>query len=1234
MAKYGFLATIGADTSGLTVALKQIDNESKNVNSNLRAIKEGLKFQPKSLELLESQASALSDQIDITSKKLEALKSVEDDVNAARESGNMSKSGYDSFLKQISDTEAKLKTLNIELTSTKGRIEDIQNSAPKVTALSELDKQLSEIQKSLQLNPGNLELVTQKYFNLGKQITETRNKLEELKRQQNEMTESSDYVSSDEYEAMRRKILDTEAELRRLISAQNDMVDDKGKLKDIASGYEEIEDNAKKARKSVITLGDLIKSNLIADFLGDALRQVSGYVKDFIGQGIELASDLTEVQNVVDTTFGDGAGKIYDWADAAATSFGMSSLQAQKYNGTMGAMLKSMGLTDDAVLKMSTDMVGLAGDMASFYNLDVEDAFYKIRAGISGETEPLKALGINMSVANLEAFALSQGIEKTWEQMDQAEQAALRYNYLMSQTADAQGDFSKTSDSYANQQRILKLQIDNLSASLGEQLLPHLNDIIITVNDKLPEISEKADEIFSKIGDGIGWIMDNGDLVIGIVEGLAVSFGVLTVAAKFDKITSGLSNIKKGVEAAGAAMAAHPLITALTLITAAALAAKGALNNYTESMDVSHIDDHTRAIMDETDAIKAQKREYDDLIEKKNENIESDLAEADNVKRLWTELQRYTNESGKVYKERERADEIISLLNENYGLNIGYIDGQIQGYQELASAMDDYIEKLRIESRIRNGQEAYDAAVKNYDELIKKRDELVEQQNVYWETDKKLLSQGLDIQWGSQRGALDEEIASINELIKAEEKEMEEYESLFEEKNKLGDTSSIGAGNGGSESSDDDEKTDIEKYEEKLQEKNDEIEHLFNTRQINAEERDKMLVEALNDDFDLANAETLKKDSELYYKLLGQHEDYIEDKKKADEKAAEDERKAAEKAAEDAKKAADEQTKAELDEIKERHEAKGDEIDYTAAAAELESELISKGCDKNAETWKSYYKTVEDYRKKADKQASEERKKANEKALDDLKDTLKESGNAIEDSYKEIAKDRENAIKEFSDISLSETIKDKNGNETEVLTDLDAESKRLDKYMSSLEKLKQTGISDSLLEQVYAKSYDDGSRQKFIDTILGLSENNRKLYYEDWEKLQGKQQEAADMSISDKLKDVNMETTNSVEDVFGSMSALAYEDGEETARSYLQGIIDGMGGLNDINTISSIFNTALFPDTAATNRNNSTSDNSKMLSAFSGIKLTINVNEKETVTKTIGELIGMGAVSGGAVFNI
>ena len=264
-------------------------------------------------------------------------------------------------------------------------------------------------------------------------------------------------------------------------------------MKENEKAVEGLGNELKDGEKKAISFGDVLKANILSDAIIGGFKALGGAIKSavsgfasFAKEGVNLASDLGEVQNVVDTTFGSsGAKEIETFAKSAATSFGMSELSAKQFTGTIGSMFKSMGVADKEVLSMSTSITGLAGDMASFYNLDPQEAFDKLRSGISGETEPLKQLGINMSVTNLEAYALSQGITTAYQKMSQAEQATLRYNYIMQATADAQGDFSKTSDSFANQQRILQLNIENLSASIGKKLLPTVNSFTTAINGLL-----------------------------------------------------------------------------------------------------------------------------------------------------------------------------------------------------------------------------------------------------------------------------------------------------------------------------------------------------------------------------------------------------------------------------------------------------------------------------------------------------------------------------------------------------------------------------------------------------------------------------------------------------------------------------------------------------------------------------------------------------------------------------
>lgn len=206
-------------------------------------------------------------------------------------------------------------------------------------------------------------------------------------------------------------------------------------------------------------------------------------------EAVDAASDLREVQNVVDVTFGESAGQINEWAQTAIKQFGLTETKAKQFTSTLGAMMKSAGLAGPEIVTMSEDLAGLAADMSSFYNLDFDTAFQKIRSGISGETEPLKQLGINMSVANLNAFALEKGLTTTFEKMSQGEQISLRYQYLMKATADAQGDFARTSDGYANSLRLLGSNIESIKTKLGTILIPALENATGWLNSTIEALT-------------------------------------------------------------------------------------------------------------------------------------------------------------------------------------------------------------------------------------------------------------------------------------------------------------------------------------------------------------------------------------------------------------------------------------------------------------------------------------------------------------------------------------------------------------------------------------------------------------------------------------------------------------------------------------------------------------------------------------------------------------------------
>ena len=348
-----------------------------------------------------------------------------------------------------------------------------------------------------------------------------------------------------------------ERDADRMADAMEDSADDQSDA--MRKAWDKTESDAGSGSRKVIDdiddIGDKARStgNEIESSLGKAFSGLASKIGGIMGtvfaveeifefgkEAVNLGSDLVEVQNVVDTVFKDGSGEIDKFAKDAIKQFGLSELSAKQFTSTMGAMLDSMGDFDQAELvDMSTTLAGLAGDMASFYNLDAQEAFDKLRSGISGETEPLKQLGINLSAANLEAFALANGIEKTYDKMTEQEKALLHYNYILDATASAQGDFTKTQDSWANKTRILTEEFNSLKGTLGQGLINVLNPLVTSINASLmPTLQGLADK-FLYLTESFNWDELIGNVNFGPIMASLGNLGS-SISGLADTIGSGL----------------------------------------------------------------------------------------------------------------------------------------------------------------------------------------------------------------------------------------------------------------------------------------------------------------------------------------------------------------------------------------------------------------------------------------------------------------------------------------------------------------------------------------------------------------------------------------------------------------------------------------------------------------------------------------------------------------------
>lgn len=287
---------------------------------------------------------------------------------------------------------------------------------------------------------------------------------------------------------------------------------------------------------------------------------VVGAVK-FSKKCIELGSDLQEVQNVVDVTFPAMTQQIDAFARNAATKFGLSETMAKKFAGTFGAMAKSFGFNEQSAYNMATALTALSGDVASFYNITQDEAYTKLKSVFTGETETLKDLGVVMTQAALDQYALANGYGKTTQAMSEAEKVALRFAFVQNKLGLAQGDFARTSDSWANQTRLLKLQWESFMATVGRALIVVFTPLIKALNvlmGKLVQAGQAFADFVSKISgkdvssaaSGVGQIgaeMGNmGGATAGAVDGAVSGADRATKAAKkLQKQLMGFDEINK-----------------------------------------------------------------------------------------------------------------------------------------------------------------------------------------------------------------------------------------------------------------------------------------------------------------------------------------------------------------------------------------------------------------------------------------------------------------------------------------------------------------------------------------------------------------------------------------------------------------------------------------------------------------------------------------------------------------
>lgn len=278
------------------------------------------------------------------------------------------------------------------------------------------------------------------------------------------------------------------------------------------------------------------------------MNNVAGKMKDIGGKltatltapilgagvaSVKLASDFEESINKVDVAFKTSSGYVKEWSETTLTNFGIAQGSALDMVATFGDMSVSMGLSTGKASEMSTALVGLVGDLASYKNIRLEEAETALTAIYTGETESLKSLGIVMTQANLERFAMNTGIEKSIKDMTEAEKVQLRYNFVMEKTSNAHGDFERTNTGAANQMRIFTEGLKQLGQQIGTILLPIFTKIITKINmaadwfSKLSTENKTTIVIIGSVAAAIGPLLVVLGTLITSITSLSAALPVL-----------------------------------------------------------------------------------------------------------------------------------------------------------------------------------------------------------------------------------------------------------------------------------------------------------------------------------------------------------------------------------------------------------------------------------------------------------------------------------------------------------------------------------------------------------------------------------------------------------------------------------------------------------------------------------------------------------------------------------
>jgi len=400
---------------------------------------------------------------------------------------------------------------------------------------------VSKIQRSLKVIQSEFAAASSKLGDFGKSTDGLKLKADSLSRQMELQKDKVAALTKSYQESVEKKGADAKATENLKIKLnyanaelgkmQQELKATTEELKTKSSAWYKLSESMDKAGEKMKAVGDKISS------AGKTLS--TAVTLPLLGIGTaatKMAMDAVESENLFEVAMGAVAGDARKWSEETSKALGLNAYNVRNNMATYNAMLTSMGLTSDESLKMSEGLTQLSYDMASFYNLKPEEAFDKLKSGISGEAEPLKALGILVNDNTIKTYAYANGIAKQGEQLTEAQKVQARYGAIMEATKNAQGDLARTIDSPTNKLRIMKEQAQQIGIQFGQILIPILEKLIAIIKplmDRFQGLSKEQQEMIVKIAlvtAAVGPVLLIVGKVVSVIGTISTAFGAVSGA--------------------------------------------------------------------------------------------------------------------------------------------------------------------------------------------------------------------------------------------------------------------------------------------------------------------------------------------------------------------------------------------------------------------------------------------------------------------------------------------------------------------------------------------------------------------------------------------------------------------------------------------------------------------------------------------------------------------------------